>query len=135
MSSPIPAFPRTPAELRSTDATVVELVDAYQRHLVVVIARGRGGAPVVAGTVAEHAVSALAIGQAIVETFTDERWPLVRDALADGVTADAGAAMGDLEVDEIAAGLTSWADREHRAGRLTLDEVDVVVELVAGGAR
>ena len=86
---------------------------------------------------ARHALAALALGQAIVDTFARERWPLVRDVLEGGGTAnDAGAALGGLEVDEIAAeGLTSWAEREHRAGVLSLDDYDVVLELIVGSAR
>ena len=141
---PIPAFPTTPADVPSL-ATVYELFDAYHRHLMAAVA-GRPGA--VAGLrpatarrspadeLDRHAVAALAIGQAIVDTFAQERWPLVHDVLAAGGTADeAGAALGGLEPDEIAAGLVSWAGRAHRAGVLTVDEVDAVLELVAGGAR
>ena len=65
-----------------------------------------------------------------------ERWPLVRDGLVGGATADdVAAALGGLEVHEVAAGLTSWADRAHRAGALTLDDYDAVIALIAGGAR
>ena len=65
-----------------------------------------------------------------------ERWPLVRDGLVGGATADdVGAALGGLEVDEVAAGLTSWADRAHRSGGLSLDDYDAVIALIAGGAQ
>ena len=72
----------------------------------------------------------------VVDTFVAERWPLVRDALARGVeTLAVGGALGGLEVDEVAAGLTSWADRAHRSGGLSLDDYDAVIALIAGGAR
>ena len=38
---------------------MVELLDAYERHLYAV-ARGRGGEPVAVGQMARHAVAALA---------------------------------------------------------------------------
>jgi len=128
--SDVPAFPARPADIPD-EAAVAELLATYQRHLFLAItARAANDHD------ARHALSALAIGQAIVDTFAGERWPLVRDVLEGGAGADdAGAALGGLEVDEIAAGLTSWADREHRAGALSLDDYDAVIELIAGGAR
>ena len=129
MSAAGPPFPTRPDEVPAA-ATVAELLAAYQRHLFLAVT-----ARAAQDHDARHAVAALALGQAIVDTFARERWPLVRDVLEGGGTADdAGAALGGLEVDEIAAGLTSWADREHRAGVLSLDDYDAVIELIDGSA-
>lgn len=127
----LPAFPTHPADLPSL-ATIDELLGAYHQHMFAVVA-GRSGAEV---ELSRHALAALAIGQAVIDTFIGERWPLVRDVLVDGGTADeVGGALGGLEVQEVAAGLASWADRERRAGVLSLDEYDGLLELISGGAR
>lgn len=134
MSAPFPPFPTRPDEVPA-DATVADLLDAYQGHLVAVAA-GWSRAPQAMGPLARHVVAPLAIAQAILDAFTVERWPPVRGGLAAGATVtEVGTAMGGLEVDEIAAGLGSWADRQHRAGALSLDDYDAVIALVAGGAR
>ena len=130
----LPAFPSALADVPDA-ATVNELLTAYFWHLALSVG-GRGTSAAPDALHARHAIAALVIAQAVIDTFVSERWPLVRDALSRGASADdVGVALGGLEVDEVAAGLTSWADREHRGGRLTLDEVGAVVELVAGGAR
>jgi hypothetical protein len=118
------------------DATVDELFDAYARHVYAAVAlRGREPATEL---LARHAIGALALAQAIIDTFVSERWWLVRDGLAGGATAgEVGVALGGLEVSEVAAGLSSWADRQHRAGVLSLEDYDAVLALIAdaGGAR
>jgi hypothetical protein len=130
----IPEFPATPNEVPD-EAAVDELLDAYERHLALAVG-GRSRAAGPDQLHARHAVAALVIATVIVEAFVAERWPLVRDALAHGTDARAvGDALGGLEVSEVAAGLTSWADREHRAGLLSLDDYDAVLALIAGGAQ
>jgi hypothetical protein len=94
------------------------LLEAYQQHLIVLAAaradpsredRGAG----------ERAVAALAIAHAVIADLSEERWPIVRDALVHGVAAErVSAATGGLEPDELAAGLTAWADRQWAAGRM-----------------
>jgi hypothetical protein len=129
----IPPFPTRSDEM--PDATVDQLFDAYSRHLIAAVAL-RASDP--AHLLAAHAVAALAIEQAIVDTFVTERWWLVRDGLAGGATAEeVGVALGGLEVSQVAAGLGSWADRQHRAGELSDVEHDAVLALItyAGGAR
>lgn len=135
MTAPIPALPQRPADVPD-DVVVDELLDAYQRHLFTVTLDRPGTPGLSDEQVARHALAALALGQAVVDTFAAERWPLVRRGLAHGATrAQIGAALGGLEVDEIAAGLASWADREHDEGRLAeVDWIDVR-DLAAGGAR
>jgi len=60
----------------------------------------------------------------------------VHDALTRGATAQTvGDALGGLEVSEIGAGLASWAEREHRDGRMALDAYDAVIALISGGTR
>jgi hypothetical protein len=84
----IPPFPTRPEEM--PDATVDELFDAYERHLLAAVAlRNREAA---AELLATHAVAALAIAQAIVDTFVAERWWLVRDGLAGAARAARGRA-------------------------------------------
>jgi hypothetical protein len=106
MSVSIPEFPTRPADVPEA-ATVRDLLDAYQWHLALAVG-GRSARSAPDGLHARHAVAALAIGQVVVDTFVDERWPLVPDALARGVEAGAvGGALGGLEVSEVAAGLCS----------------------------
>ena len=63
--------------------------------------------------------------------LVQERWPIVRDALAHGITYEqVGAATGGLEPDELAAGLTAWADRQLGAGRMTGAGHDAVLALL-----
>ena len=89
----MPAFPTAPDQLPET-ATVNDLLTVYYRHLMAAVA-GRRGDVVPPAELARHALAALACGQAIVDTFDRERWPLVRDALFGGATADdVGVAMG-----------------------------------------
>ena len=134
MSALIPAFPTRPTDVPE-EATVWELLDAYHWHLALAVG-GRSARSAPDGLHARHAVAALAIGQVVVDTFVTDRWPLVRDALARGVeTLAVGGALGGLEVDEVAAGLTSWADRAHRAGALSLNDYDAVIALIDEGAR
>jgi hypothetical protein len=126
----VPAFPTRPDQMPG--ATVAELLDAYQRHLYAVVRQRSGGAEP-AGLIARHVVAALALGQAIVDTFAEERWPLVRDGLAAGATtADLGGALGGLDVTAVTAGLTSWAECERRAGVLSVDDYHAVLALVGG---
>ena len=130
----LPEFPTRPSDLPDA-ATLGELLASYHGHLLAVVG-SRGPVELMDSFTAQHALAALATAQAVVDTFVSERWQLVRDALASGATVDeVGAALGGLEVDEVAAGLTSWADREHRAGGLSLDDYDAVIALIAGGAR
>lgn len=103
-----------------------DLVDRYQRHLLVVTAH-----PAADGS-HRRALAALTIASAILDALVVERWSLVRAALANGATvAEVGAALGDLEPDEVTAGLTSWADRQVHSGLLSEDDHDAVLALLA----
>ena len=154
-SVPLPAFPNRPAEVPD-EASVGAVLDAYERHLIALaaarassplrldshrsetgLAAARAGSPpVLPARLVRHAVAALTLSQALVNGLAGERWPIVRDGLVAGAAvAELGAAAGGLEADEIAAGLASWAGREHAAGRLSDVEYGSVLELAARAAR
>lgn len=79
-----------------------------------------------------HAVAALATQHALAERVLYSRWCNVRDALTFGATPEQVAAAMGLDVDEVALGLRSWADGQHRQQLITADEHDAVLALVAG---
>ena len=110
-------LPVRPSDL-DPDASTPALLDSYLGHLLAMAASRAGrSAPADA---AGRAVAALAIGHALIADLSEERWPIVRDALALDVTpAQLTAATGGLQPDELAAGLTAWADRRHVAGLTT----------------
>ncbi len=105
-------WPARPDDL-DPHASPSALLEAYQQHLIVLAAaradpsredRGAG----------ERAVAALAIAHAVIADLSEERWPIVRDALVHGVAAErVSAATGGLEPDELAAG--RMGEREHLA--------------------
>ena len=112
----------------------VALLDAYQRHLVALTAARSGRAAEAVAVTGARAVAVLAIAHAVVADLSEERWSIVRDALVHGATrAQVSAATGGLEADELAAGLTAWADRQLGAGRMCRAEHRAVLALV--GAR
>ena len=134
-SPSLPDFPERPDDVPA-EASAAAVPDAYERHLIVLAAARAGSPPLLPAWVVRHAVAALALSQTLVDALAGERWPIVRDGLAHGAAvAELGAAAGGLEADEVTAGLRSWADRMHRAGRLSDVEYDAVLELAAGGAR
>lgn len=134
MSRNVPFMPSTPADVPDVSLDVV--LAAYQHHLVVLTAARAAVDRRSAGDVVHRALAVLALGQALVDDLTEERWPVVRDGLLYGATVDqVGAALGGLEADEVRAGLGSWADRQFRGGALTLAEYDAVHVLATGGAR
>lgn len=151
----VPEFPARPDDVPA-EASAAAVLDAYERHLIALaaarassplrldshrsetgLAAARAGSPpVLPARLVRHAVAALTLSQALVNGLAGERWPIVRDGLVAGAAvAELGAAAGGLEADEIAAGLASWADREHAEGRLSDAEWTRVHALAAGGAR
>ena len=68
----------------------VALLDAYQRHLVALTAARSGRAAEAAAVTGARAVAALAIAHAVVADLSEERWPIVRDALVHGARPGAG---------------------------------------------
>ena len=120
-------LPERPSDL-DLGASPATLLEAYQQHLLV-LASARAQERT-AGT-GERAVAALAIAHAVIEDLFEERWSIVRDALVHGVTyAQVGAATGGLEPDELAAGLTAWADRRLAAGLMSGAEHSAVLALI-----
>ena len=123
-------LPERPSDL-DLGASPATLLETYQQHLLVLAsARTTSTRDRTAGT-GERAVAALAIAHAVIEDLFEERWSIVRDALVHGVTyAQVGAATGGLEPDELAAGLTAWADRRLAAGLMNVAEHVAVLALV-----
>jgi hypothetical protein len=122
-----------PADLAG--ASLRELLDGYQAHLsALVYARHGIGDPEPVGRLRTDALDVLACGQALVDQIHAGRWVTVAEALVYGAPlAHVAAAMG-LEVDEVAAGLRSWADGQHRHGGLSAaarDEVCALLDEVA----
>jgi hypothetical protein len=116
------------------DGTLATLLDTYQQHVLLLAAARVDPRREPARRVGERALAALAIAHAVVADLAEERWPIVRDALAAGVPRDrVRDATGGLEPDELAAGLTAWADRRLAAGLLSAIEHGRVLALV--GAR
>ena len=126
-------WPERPDDL-DPQVSPLLLLGVYQRHLLVLAAARSGSSPELPATTAARAVAALAIAHAVVADLSEERWPIVRDALVHGASrAQVSAATGGLEADELAAGLTAWADRRLGAGRMGGAEHRAVLALV--GAR
>lgn len=119
-----------PADLRNV--SMRELLDAWHAHSgPLVNARHKLGAPWPAGRLARSALDALAVGQALADQLTNTRWVTVADALEYGARLDMVAAAMGLDVDEVAAGLTSWADGQHREHLMTDDRHDAVLRRLA----
>jgi hypothetical protein len=114
---------------------LVVLAGLYHEHLGPTINALHGiGKQLPREQVARHAVAALAIGQAIEQYVRGDRWSTVRDALTYGATVAEVAGALDLELDEVAAGVTSWADGQARSCGMTADEHARVIALVLGDA-
>lgn len=108
-----------------------ELLDAWHSHTgPLVDARHGIGEPKPAGRLARHALDALAVGEALAQRMTSARWVTVTDALANGATVDLVAEAMGLEVDEVVAGLRSWASGQHRHGLMTDTQQADVLALV-----
>ena len=100
------------------DAPLLASLDGYHRH-VLQLAVARAGGALSSDQIVRHALAALSIAHAAVDDLSVERWPIVVDALTHGATlAQVGTATGGLESDELAVGLTIWADRQIAAGQL-----------------
>ncbi len=111
-------------------ASLVVLLDIYHRH-VLQLAAARVGGALSSDQVVRHALAALGIAHAVVDDLFVERWPIVADALTHGATlAQLGTATGGLEPDELAVGLTAWADRQIATGQLDPRRRIIIEELV-----
>lgn len=124
------AFPERPADV-DVDVTAAELLESYQRYLVVLVAARRHADAVPARRRVRHALAALAVAEVIVDDLRAERWPIVVDALRGGATAaQVGAAMAGLDAQEVRVGLTAWAHRLRHTRALTDADHAAVVALV-----
>lgn len=100
-----------------------EIADRYHDHTgALVYHRHNLGDRLTGDQVAAHALAALVYQHALAERARYSRWCHVRDALRSGASvATVARAMG-LDPDEVAAGLLSWADKQHRFSHITDDE-------------
>lgn len=120
-----------PGDLSTSSARV--LLERWHRHLgPVVDARCGIGDPLPAERIARHALEVLATGEALAEAVTRSRWATAVDALAHGAQLDHVATAMGLEVDEIAAGLRSWADGQHEHCGMSAAARDEVYAYAAG---
>jgi hypothetical protein len=126
-------LPRRPSDVPH-DVPLAELIRQYDDHVRdVVVARPRIGDPAKAEAMFEHAVAALAVAHAVVDRLFASRWSTVRDALAaDASRGQEVAAACWLDPDEVAVGLSNWADRQNREGLMPDVEYRVVVLLARG---
>ncbi len=90
--------------------------------------------PLTPDDVARHALAGIVCAGALADRVATGRWDLAREALTHGATVDDLAAAAGLDLDEVQAGLASWADTEQAQGRLTEDEHDAVRALLGNGA-
>lgn len=123
-------FPTSAADVPH-DAPLATVLQAFAAHTLRVVDAMLGiGEPLPVETLARHAVAALVLQHTVAERVLYSRWTTVRDALTYGASiGDVAAAMG-LDVDEVVAGLRSWAAGQLRHGLVTEAEHDAVVALV-----
>lgn len=108
-----------------------ELLDLWHGHTAVIFAdRHQLADPLPVDQLAEHALEALAAGQALADQLNAMRWVGACEALAYGAPLDDVAAALNLEVDEVVIGLGSWADRQLRHGLMTPARHDEVLALL-----
>ena len=113
------------------DLSLVALLDHYHRHVLQLAAARATPSRASSAEIGERALVALTIAHAVVQDLFEERWPIVRDALTHGVSREqVGAATGGLEPDELAAGLTAWADRRLATRAMTGAEHVAALALV-----
>ncbi|OZM84090.1 hypothetical protein CFP66_06695 [Pseudonocardia sp. MH-G8] len=120
-----------PADLAG--APLRDLVEGYRLHVAALVnARHGVGRPEPVGRLRASALDALTIAAAIAAQLAGDRWSNVVDALRlDASLEHVATAMG-LEVDEVAAGLRSWADGQHQHAGMTAAARDEVYALAGG---
>jgi hypothetical protein len=91
-----------------------DLLSWHEEHdASLVRARIGVGEPEPVGRFRADALDALVCGQTLADRLMAMRWVTVAEALAYGApVTHVGAALG-LGIDEVAAGLRSWADGQH----------------------
>jgi hypothetical protein len=115
VQDPIPPRPTDPASTSPRDPLA-----GYESHLTPLVNASLGvGEPEPVGRHRADALAALVGGRALADRLTAMRWVTVAEALAHGApVAHVAAALG-LEIDEVAAGLRSWADGQHQHAGLS----------------
>lgn len=81
-----------------------------------------------------HALSALCLGEALVNRIRAERWALVEVALRAGVPLPTvGDALGGWDCEEVRVGYSMAVDARVAAGKLTPADADALYRLVGDG--
>lgn len=125
---------------------LVELAQAYSDHVgLLVDARHGIGRRLQPVRVAQAAVDALVTSAALAQQALAHRWLHVIEALQHGATmAAVCAALGDLDNDEVAAGVRAWASAQaalhRRHGSLGItpaqyDEIELLLTRALGDAQ
>lgn len=133
----VPAMPRQPFDVDEF-VPLPDLVEAADRHEWAVVAAACGVERRPGREVAEHALAALALGEAVRIRIELARGALIRDALAHGATLDEIAAALNAGPQEAVDDVECWADVQlsigamDRAGRA---RVAALVERAGGGGR
>jgi len=127
----------TPAELAGTPLPL--LLEVWHLHLSALVASAPSPAELLPdGWRRGHALDALALGEAIVESVRAGRWATAVDALTEGASvADVAKAMG-LEAAEVACEISYWARAQCMVDLMTqLRCIEIITMLLADrdGAR
>jgi hypothetical protein len=127
VQDPIPTRPADPASTSLRDRLA-----GYESHLTPLVnTRLAGGEPEQVGHLRADALDALVYGQALCNRLPAMRSVTVAEALSYGAAVSHVAAALGLEIDEVAAGLRSWADGQHKHASMTTaarDEVHALLD-------
>src|SRR5689334_3181498 len=97
-----------------------ELIRQYHDHVRnVIMTRPQIGDPARAEAMFDYTISALAVAHTAVDRLLDARWSTVRDALAADASRGREVAMACGLDPEVAVGLSNWAERQNREGRMS----------------
>ncbi len=108
-----------------------DLLTGYQHHVAALVrARAGVGEPEPVRRLRTDALDALVCAQALTDRLMAMRWVTVADALAYGAPIGHVAAVLGLEINEVAAGLRSWADRQHQYAGMPMAARDEVYALL-----
>jgi hypothetical protein len=127
-------LPTDPQITRPDDlagASLRELLDAWHSHVAPLVDARCNIGDLPAARLARHALAALAAGQALTDELMALRWVTVCDALRYGAPMRHVAGAMGLDVDEVAAGLRSWADGQHLHSGMPVTGRDEVYALAA----
>lgn len=128
-------LPTDPQITRPDDlagASLRELLDAWHSHIAPLVDARYDIGDLSSGRLARYALDALAAGQALTDELMAMRWVTAVDALTYGAPMRHVAGAMGLDVDEVTAGLRSWADGQHEHAGMTAAARDEMYALVAG---